>query len=161
MQKLGTYLWTNLRYITLTVVSLILLLTAKVTEVQLHEELPPASLGQELVHLLYDYDSLEELSENHSKRLSAVLTDSLINRYALDRNRNRIQYAYDGLEKGTVRAVIHQSIDGYIEFSVSVDGIDDNLLRGIWYQAEEGKIYAISEADIYPFPTNQKEGDAE
>ena len=136
--------------------SFILLLIAQ--QYKADDKLPSKELGISLVNALYSYDSLEDLYERQSKELLKIMPENLMYRYSIEYNQNRIQYTYYGLEEGKVSPNIHKALEGYVEFSVFVNGEDDNILRGIWYAEENGMISGVSEALLYPFPTNQEEG---
>lgn len=154
--KLIIALKNNVRYIVLFFFSFILLLIAQ--QYKADDKLPSKELGISLVNALYSYDSLEDLYERQSKELLKIMPENLMYRYSIEYNQNRIQYTYYGLEEGKVSPNIHKALEGYVEFSVFVNGEDDNILRGIWYAEENGMISGVSEALLYPFPTNQEEG---
>ncbi len=156
--KLGTVLKNNLRYIVLLFFSIVLLSISQQTKHNITTNEGSENLGIELVNALYNYNSLDELSDVQSDNLLNIMNESLVYYYSIEYNRNRIQYTYYGLESGVIKPIIHRTLDGYIEFTVSIDGVDDNILRGIWYSEHQGKITGLSEATLYPFSTNQKVG---
>lgn len=154
--KLIIALKNNVRYIALFFFSFILLFTAQ--QYKTDDKNPSKELGISLVNALYSFDSIEDLYETQSQELLKIMTENLMYRYSIEHNRNRIQYTYYGLEEGKVSPNIHKATEGYIEFSVFVNGEDDNILRGIWYSEENGMISGVSEALLYPFPKSQGEG---
>lgn len=158
MVKLVTALRNNVRYVVLFILSLTLLIIAQ--QYKTNNKEPSKELGIELVNALYTYDSLDDLYSMQSKKLLKIMPENLVHYYSIEYNRNRIQYTYYGLENGSISPNIHKSKEGYVEFSVFLNGEDDNILRGIWYSEKDGLISGISEAWLYPFPTNKEEGDS-
>lgn len=156
--KLVTVLKSNIRYIALFIFCFILLIIAQ--QYKYNDKKPSAALGIQLVNALYSYDSIDSLYETQSKKLLEIMPENLVHYYSIGYNQNRIQYTYYGLEEGVISPNIRKSTEGYIEFSVLINGEDDNILRGIWYSEKDGLISGVSEALLYPFPTNEREGDS-
>lgn len=154
--KLTTALKNNIRYVLLIIFSLILIFIAQ--QYKNNDKKPSTELGIQLVNTLYSYDSLDDLYSSQSNKLLKIMPENLMHYYSIEHNRNRIQYTYYGLEEGKISPNIHKATEGYIEFSVFVNGEDDNILRGIWYTEKDGMISGVSEALLYPFPTNKEEG---
>lgn len=114
-------------------------------------------LGVEFVNALYGSGgTLADLKEGHTDKLLEVAIPEIVNRVSLETNGNRLEYTYYNIkDNDTLKPNIMTVTDRRIEFTLCVNGVDDNTLRGIWYRVKHGKISAFNEATLVPFAVEE------
>lgn len=109
-------------------------------------------LGVNLINALYNVNNPLSFKDTHNEILKPFVNDEILNRISVQINGNRLFYTYYGMENKKLKPIIKDATNSHIEFTLEVNGIEDNTLRAIWFKTENNKIVEFSEAILLPFP---------
>lgn len=109
-------------------------------------------LGVDLINALYNVNNPLSFKDTHNEILKPFVNDEILNKISVQINGNRLFYTYYGMENKKLKPIIKDATNSYIEFTLEVNGIEDDTLRAIWFKTENNKIVEFSEAILLPFP---------
>lgn len=115
------------------------------------------NLGRAFVNTLYNTSDVNLLKTKHTEDLLNVVVPEIANRVSLEENPNRLQYTYYNMEGKSIKPNYMISTDTFVQFTVKVNGMDDGIIRCIWFDCDRGKISKFSEAVLNPFKTDNVE----
>lgn len=104
------------------------------------------SLGQQAVHILYDFDDLDELNENIVV-LEYILDESMWDSFTLN-SESRVISAYNKFQKQPVRADILSDNGETIIYKVRNDYIADDRRFVFNYEVKNNKLVDIEEYEL-------------
>lgn len=146
--------------IALKVILVILLLITVVTTANIINKKKYRQCGIDLVYAMYEVDNVNNLLNTHNNILLNVATEEVTAHISLENNPNRLDYTYYGMTQSQIVPIIKRATDNCIEFTLSVDGIEHDDLRAIWFTVDRKtyRVNGIAEATLLDFPVNGGDG---
>lgn len=107
------------------------------------------SLGSRAVHLLYEFQNLDELSRNMDS-LHSIVTDDVFNELTIDKEGRRMSSYLRFMAKPTGVKIIRDTED-YVLYSLDSELIDSGRIFLFLYNTNGNKINYVREAEIIDF----------